>query len=199
MLSAILGIRNHMACIDFIHQEAKTEPAKSASLVQLPLIRHMHDLLSGNTPQAQAARIATERRERKERESSKDKTGFRKDMPLHRTYSHEISQPSKIPARLEKLIEYAAENEFADLHPIAQAAQLQFQLIQVFPFTEYSGSVGRMLSNLVLLRAGIFPAIIHTTDRQKYYEAFRGTVSSLRGLLVEAIINGQKSALRFFA
>ncbi|MCL2178763.1 MAG: Fic family protein [Proteobacteria bacterium] len=199
MLSAILGIRNHMACIDFIYQETKTTPAKPNASVHLPLIRHIHDLLSGNTPQAQAARIATERRERKERDSSKDKTGFRKDMPLHRTYSHEISQPSKIPSRLEKLVEYAAEREFFDLHPIAQAAQIQFQLIQIFPFTEHSGSVGRMLSNLILLRAGIFPAIVHTTDRQKYYEAFRGTVSNLRGLLVDAIVNGQKSALKFFA
>ena len=199
MVSAVLGIRNHMACIDFIYQEAKAEPAKSGSFVHLSLIRHLHDLLSGNTPQAQAARLATERRERKERESSKDKTGFRKDMPLHRTYSHEIAQPPKIPARLEKLIEGATESEFFDLHPIAQAAQLQFQLIQIFPFTEHSGSVGRMLSNLTLLRAGLFPAIIHTTDRQKYYEAFRGTVSSLRTLLIEAIINGQKSALKFFS
>ncbi|MCL2625223.1 MAG: Fic family protein [Cystobacterineae bacterium] len=199
MIAAILGIRNHMACIDFICQEAKTTPAKPSASVHLPLIRHIHDLLSGNTPQAQAARIATERRERKERESSKDKAGFRRDMPLHRTYSHEISQPSKISARLEKLVEYAAEREFVDLHPIAQSAQLQFQLIQIFPFTEYSGSVGRMLSNLILLRAGIFPAIIHTTDRQKYYEAFRGTVSNLRGLLVDAISNGQKSALKFFS
>ena len=198
MASAVLGIRNHMACLDFIHQEARAEP-KSATFIQLSLIRHIHDLLSGNTPQAQAARMATERKERKERESSKDKTGLRKDMPLHRTYSHEIAQPSKIPARLEKLIEYASENEFFDLHPIAQAAQLQFQLIQIFPFAEYSGSVGRMLSNLTLLRAGIFPAIIHTTDRQKYYEAFRGTVSNLRSLLLEAIVNGQKNALKFFA
>jgi len=199
MIPAILGIRNHMACIDFIYQEAKAAPSKPGPIIQLQLIRHLHDLLSGNTPQAQAARVATERRERKERESSKDKTGFRKDMPLHRTYSHEISQPSKISARLEKLIEHAAEREFADLNPIAQAAQLQFQLIQIFPFTEYSGSVGRMLSNLILLRAGIFPAIIHTTDRQKYYEAFRGTVPSLRSLLMEAISNGQKSALKFFS
>ena len=198
MVSAILGIRNHMACIDFIYQEAKAEPAKSGAFIHMSLIRQMHDLLSGNTPQAQAARIASERRERKERESSKDKTGFRKDMPLHRTYSHEISQPSKIPARLEKFIEYTTESEFFDLHPIAQAAQLQFQLIQIFPFTEYSGSVGRMLSNLTLLRARLFPAIIHTTDRQKYYEAFRGTVSNLRSLLIEAIVNGQKSALKFF-
>jgi Fic family protein len=198
MLSAVLGIRNHMACIDFIHQEAKTASAKSGAFVHLPLVRHIHDLLSGNTPQAQAARMATERRERKERELSKDKTGFRKDMPLHRTYSHEISQPSKIPTRLEKLVAYAAEAEFFDLHPIAQAAQLQFQLVQIFPFTEYSGSVGRMLTNLALLRVGLFPAIIHMTDRQKYYEAFRGTVSGLRGLLVEAIINGQKNALKFF-
>jgi len=199
LMSAILGIRNHMACIDFIHQTAKAEPAKSGAFIALPLVRHIHDLLSGNTPQAQAARLATERRERKERETSKEKTGFRKDMPLHRTYSHEIAQPSKIPARLEKLMEYAAETEFFDLHPIAQAAQLQFQLIQIFPFAEHSGSVGRMLSNLTLLRAGLFPAIIHMTDRQKYYEAFRGTAANLRSLLVEAIVNGQKSALKFFA
>ncbi len=199
MVPVILEIRNHRAAIDFIRAEAKAHPRKHLAL-SMDLVKKLHDILSGNTPEAMAARTASERREKTEKELAKERerAGFRKDMPLHRTYFHDIAQPAKIQPLLEKLIEQTGSSELKELHPIRQAATVQYQLIQIFPFNDHSGKVGRLLSNLYLMRHGYFPCIIHSIDRQKYYEAFRGGVGGFRVLLSEAMENSLDNALKHF-
>jgi Fic family protein len=199
LMPIVLEIRNHKACLDYVREEAKNASKKSPALT-MTQVRRIHDLLSGNTPEAMAARAAAERRERSEKELAKEreKSGYRKDMPLHRTYFHEIAQPSKIPALLEKLVENTGSAEFREMHPINQAASIQHGMIQIFPFTEHSGKVSRMSSNMVLLRHGFFPAVIHSIDRQRYYEAFRGSATAFRTTLMDAMENALDNGLKYF-
>ena len=199
MVPVVLEIRNHKAVCDYIRDEA-TGGGKKQAQITLTTIKRMHDLFAGNTPEAQAARAAAERRERTEKELAKEreKGGYRKDMPLHRTYFHDIAQPAKIPALLEKLVDYTASAEFREFHPLKQAATVQHQFLQIFPFTEHSGKVARMCSNLILLRHGYMPAIIHSIDRQKYYESFRAPVGTFRTLLMDAIENSLDNGLKYF-
>jgi Fic family protein len=199
LMPLILDIRNHKAVVDYVREEARAGGKKVAQIT-LTQIKRMHDLFSGNTPEAQAARALAERREKTEKElaKEKEKSGFRKDMPLHRTYFHEIAPPAKIPPLLEKLVDYTASAEFREHHPIEQAALVQHQFLHIFPFAEHSGKVGRMCSNLILLRHHYLPCVIHSIDRQKYYEALRGTAASFRLLLVEAMDNSLDNALKFF-
>jgi Fic family protein len=198
LLPIVLEIRNHKAAVEFIKEEAKAGPKKSA--VSMAQVRRIHDLLSGNTPEAQAARAAAERRERSEKElqKEKDRAGLRRDMPLHRTYFHEISQPAKIMPALEKLLDFTTTAEWREFHPIQQASYMQHKFIQVFPFAEHSGKVGRMLTNMLLLRNGLLPVVIHAIDRQRYYEAFRGTEPAFRLLLMDALQNSVDNGLKFF-
>ena len=88
LMPIVLEIRNHKAVVDFIREEARVGGKKQAQIT-LTAIKRMHDLFSGNTPEAQAARALTERREKTEKELAKEreKSGYRKDMPLHRTSS----------------------------------------------------------------------------------------------------------------
>ncbi len=199
MMPIVLEVRNHKSVCDYIRQEA-AQGGKKQAQITLTMIKRMHDLFSGNTPEAQAARTAVERRERTEKELAKEreKSGFRKDMPLHRTYFHDISQPAKIPGELEKLVDFTASAEFREYHPIKQAATVQHRFLQIFPFPEHSGKVGRMCTNLILLRHNYLPCIIHSIDRQKYYEAFRGTVANFRTLLMDAMENSIDNALKYF-
>jgi Fic family protein len=199
MMPVVLEIRNHKAVCDFIRQEAEAS-GKKTSQITLTTIKRMHDLFCGNTPEAQAARAAVERRERSEKELAKERerSGYRKDMPLHRTYFHDIAQPAKIQPQLEKLVDYTGSAEFREFHPIKQAATVQHMFLQVFPFTEHSGKVGRMMTNLVLLRHGLMPVIIHSIDRQKYYESFRGTASNFRTLLMDQMENSLDNAIKYF-
>lgn len=199
MMPVVLEIRNHRAAVDFIREEARVGGKKQAQIT-LTTIKRIHDLISGSTPEAMAARAAVERRERTEKELAKerDKAGYRKDMPLHRTYFHDIQQPAKIPAALEKLVDFTASAEFREYHPIKQAATVQHQFLQIFPFTENSGKVGRMCSNLILLRHNYFPVIIHSIDRQRYYESLRGPVGLFRTLLMDAMENSLDNAVKYF-
>lgn len=199
MIPVVLEIRNHKAVVDFIHAEAKAAGKKQPPLT-LATLKRMHDLFSGNTPEAHAARAATERRERTEKElaKEKDRSGYRKDMPLHRTYFHDIAPPAKIQPMLEKLVEQMATAEFKEMHPIKQAAAAQHQFLQIFPFTEHSGKVGRMCTNLILLRHGYMPAVIHSIERQKYYESFRGPSAVFRTLLMDSMENSLDNGLKYF-
>ncbi len=199
LVPLILEIRNHKAAVDYIRAEARSGTKKSAQIT-LTEIKRMHDLFSGNTPEAQAARALSERRERTEKELAKEKErgGYRKDMPLHRTYFHDIAPPVKIPALLEKLVDLTPSAEFRELHPIEQAATIQHQFLHIFPFAEHSGKIGRMCSNLILLRQHYLPCVIHSIDRQKYYESFRGPVSGFRPILVDAMENSLDNALKYF-
>ncbi len=198
LLPIVWEVRNHKAAVDFIREEAKT--ARKHAPLTMTFVRRVHDLVSGNTPEAQAARAQAERRERTEKELAKEreKQGFRRDMPLHRTYFHEILQPAKIQVALEKLIDWTASADFRELHPIMQAARVQHQFIQIFPFTEHSGKVGRMLSNHVLMRSGFLPSVVVAVDRQKYYEAFRGSVHAFANLIMDSMENSIDNGLKYF-
>ncbi len=199
LMPIVLEVRNHKAVVDYVREEARQTNKKQAPIT-LTMIKRMHDLFSGNTPEAQAARAATERRERTEKELAKEKerAGYRRDMPLHRTYFHDIAQPAKIPAMIEKLVDFMAGTEFREYHPIKRAATVQYQFLQIFPFTEHSGKIGRMCSNLILLRSGYLPCVIHSIDRQKYYESFRAPIASFRVLLMDAMENSLDNALKYF-
>ena len=199
MLPVVWEIRNHKAAIDFAREEAKSGGKKQAQIT-LTTIKRLHDLFSGNTPEAQAARALYERREKseKEKEKEKEKAGYRKDMPLHRTYFHEIEQPAKIAARLEKLVDYTASAEFREFHPIKQAAVFHHEFMRIFPFTEHTGKVGRTCMNIILVRHDFLPCIIHSIDRQKYYESLRGPATAFRALLMDAMENSIDNGLKYF-
>ncbi len=199
LLPAVLDIRNQKAAIDYVHEEAKASGRKASS-IPLATLKRIHDLLLGNTPEAQAVRAQLERRERTEKELAKERerAGLRRDMPLHRTYFHDIAPPAKIQPLLDKLVEFTGSTEFREYHPIKQAATYQFQFLQIFPFSEHSGKVARMASNLILQRHGYLPCIIHSIDRQRYYESFRGTPASFRVLMMDAMENSLDNGLKFF-
>ena len=120
-------------------------------------------------------------------------------MPLHRAYFHEIAQPAKIPALLQKVLDACESADFRNAHPIQRAAKLHHGFMQVFPYTENSGRVARLLANLVLLQAGYrCRCIIHATDRQRYYESLRLPEAILRDLTIEALENALDQAEKFF-
>ena len=124
---------------------------------------------------------------------------FRKDMPLHRAYFHEIAQPAKIPALLQKVLDATDTAEFRNAHPIQRASKLHHGFMQVFPYTDNSGRVARLLSSLILLNGGFrVPCIIHATDRQRYYESFRHPESALRDLMLDGMENALAQAEKYF-
>jgi Fic family protein len=124
---------------------------------------------------------------------------YRRDNPLHRLYYHEISPPEKITYRMRKLGEWLEEDATRRMHPVERAAKAHFRLMNIYPWTLNSGRVARILSNLMLARDGYLPAIVHSIDRQRYYEALRAEHLGITQLYLEACATSIETALKFYA
>ncbi len=116
---------------------------------------------------------------------------YRRDIPQHRLYFHEYAHPEKIQHKVRQIVNWLNGPEPKKLKsPIRVASRAHYELLRVFPFQSDSGKVARLFMNLLLLRAGHPPAIVHSTERQRYYEALRGALPTLIQMVTESILNG---------
>jgi Fic family protein len=123
---------------------------------------------------------------------------FRKENPLHRLYYHDIAPPEKIAPKMKKLGEWIEEPATKALHPIERVAMLHFRLMEIFPWAKETGRVARIVSNLQLAEAQYPLAVIHSIDRQRYYEALRGDHATLLSMYLEAVETSAKSELQVY-
>ncbi len=176
-VTALQEIRNHKIAMDLVREEASAKKLR----LNLTLVKKLYETLGAGI-------------------EGRNVHDFRTDMPLHRAYFHEIAQPAKIPAALQKVLDACESADFRNAHPVQRAAKLHHGFMQVYPFTENSGRVARLLANLLLLHAGYqLPVIIHATDRQRYYESLRVAETVLRELTVEALDNALTQAEKLFS
>jgi Fic family protein len=179
LVSLYEEIRSHKSAIDFIREVAKDHAAqkKKTGLITVELIKQLHEHL---TPEDKAKG-----------------NPYRKDNPLHRSYFHEIAPADKIPMRMRKLCEWLDEEETVSMHPVSRAAGLHFRLMAIYPWTKNSGKVARLLTNLLLIRDGYPIAVIHSMERQRYYDSLRAENGYLSQLVTEALTNYVNTTLRF--
>ncbi len=119
---------------------------------------------------------------------------YRKDIPQHRLYFHEYAAPDKIAPKVRQIVDWIGGPEAKKLKdPIRIATRAHYDLLRVFPFPQDCGKVARLLLNILLLRAGYPPAIIHSTERQRYYDALRGTLPVIVTMVTESITNALQS------
>ncbi|MGE3668984.1 MAG: Fic family protein [Polyangiaceae bacterium] len=119
---------------------------------------------------------------------------YRKDIPQHRLYFHEYAPPDKIAYKVRQIIDWLNGPEPKKLrNPVRVAARAHYELLRVFPFPNDSGKVARLLMNLILLKSGYPPAIIHAAERQRYYEALKGNLSIIVRMVNDSITNGFQS------
>ena len=170
-------IRQHKRAIDLVREMA----GRKRVVINLEVIKKIY------------AQLAPDEAE------GKGPPKYRKDMPLHRLYFHDISTPDKISYKMRQLIQWInAPETKRSMHVIRLAAKAHSQLLYIYPFSKHSGKVARLLMNLILLRSGYPPAIVHATERQRYYEALKSSENIVAGLVHEAMVSSIESAIRFF-
>src|SRR5260370_41473590 len=108
-----------------------------------------------------------------------------------------MATADKIALKMRKLVEWLDEEETQHLHPIDRAARAHYRLMAVYPWPKNSGKVARLLMNLLLLRDGYPPAVIHSLERQRYYDSLRSDNGALTGLVLESLTNYADTAHRF--
>lgn len=124
---------------------------------------------------------------------------YRKDMPVHRQYFHEIAAPEKITHQMRQLVAWMRAPETKrSTHTVRLAARAHHKLLHIYPYPKHSGKVARLLMNLILMRQGYPPAIIHATERQRYYDALKGSPNAVSKLVGEALAASVESTIRYF-
>ena len=82
------------------------------------------------------------------------------------------------------------------LHPVQYAAEAHLRFVSIHPFRDGNGRSGRLLMNLLLLRAGLPIVVISQGDRLAY---INGLVAAQQGganeALVTLVANGVKASL----
>jgi Fic family protein len=173
VMNGYRDILAHKAALELVRGEAQSKKPK----VSLALVKALWATLT-RSPNLEEAEL-------------------RKEMPLHRTYFHEIAQPAKIPFLLGKLIDLAESADFRALDPVQRSSRFQHDFMRIFPFTENSGRIARLVGNLFLMSAGLDPVVIHAVDRQRYYESFRLGEPQLRELIFDSLHNQLVNAEKF--
>ena len=166
-------IRNMKVAIELGRREAS-----SGCRVDMALLRRFHSAFGSHDPQFEPAR-------------------YRKDIPLHRAYFHDIAQPTVIGNRVNKLLDWAAANDPEDDDAVRFAAHFHHEFMSIFPFAEHTGKTGRLVVNFILMRHGYLPALFHATERQRYYDTLRMSRKETEQLLTEMMSNTVDNGVRF--
>ncbi len=176
-LALYTSLRSHRSAFDLMRQLA----ASPDLVFSMSLFKEFHVLFATKSEEANAA-------------------DFRREIPLHRSYFQEINEPTIIKANMRKLISWLNDPHETDkLHPVVFASRFHAQFMNIFPFRNTSGKVGRIVMNLILTRNGCLPAVIHATERQRYYEALRQPEEpALTDLVIESVMASFDAAVRFF-
>jgi hypothetical protein len=164
-------IRRHKAAIEVVRElgERKRQPATLDQLKRIFLTLHPEE-----------GDLKTVR--------------YRKEIPQHRMYFHEYAAPDKIPYKVRQIFDWLNGPEPKKLKsPLRVAGRVHYDLIRIFPFAKDSGKVARLFMNMLLLRADYPPAILHSTERQRYYEALKGSPNTICNMLESAIANALQS------
>ncbi len=160
-------IRRHREALNYIRELA----VKKRQPVNLDVVKRIYLLLHPEEGDLKSVR-------------------YRKDIPQHRLYFHEYAPPDKITYKMRQIVDWMNDPETRRTrNPIRIAARAHYDLLRVFPFTQDSGKVARLLMNLLLLRSGYPPAIIHSTERQRYYDALKGSSATMTQIVTEALEN----------
>jgi Fic family protein len=119
---------------------------------------------------------------------------YRKDIPQHRLYFHEYAPPDKIAYKVRQIVDWLNDPETRKTrNGVRIAARAHYDLVRVYPFATDSGKVARLFMNLLLMRTGLPPSIIHSTERQRYYEALKGSATTVLQMVQEAVENALSS------
>jgi len=81
---------------------------------------------------------------------------------------HEYCPPIHVEAEMENLLSWLAT--YSNDDPIVVAAWLHHRFTQIHPYQDGNGRLGRALTTLVLLRAGLLPLVVDRDLRVEYID-----------------------------
>ena len=124
--------------------------------------------------------------------------GVRQDDNRYGAYYHRCCPYQEVDAALDACLKEINQMTPDEMHPIVMAARAHGKLMQIMPYGRFSGRIARWVSNLLLMREGFPPAILHTAERARYYEALaQEDEAELLVFFTEAVNATVESGLQF--
>ncbi len=166
------AIRRHRIAIDFVRNAAE----KKRAAISVDFLKDLYVILHPEEGEAKSVK-------------------YRRDTPQHRLYFHEYAAPDKIAYRVRQVIEWVNSPQAKKIAGVLRtAARAHYDLARTYPFQHDSGKVARLFMNFLLMRAGLPPAIVHATERQRYYEALKApSAANLVKMLRDSVANALAS------
>ena len=103
----------------------------------------------------------------------------------------------QVQAQMTKFIEWLSENK-NKYHSVKFAALAHHRFVAIHPFEDGNGRTGRLLMNLLLMRAGYPIAIILKNDRTKYYNALNDADSGDMQAIVRIVAQAVERTLNIY-
>jgi len=100
----------------------------------------------------------------------------------------------EVPALVSDWLRDAGRGPAHDQHPMLFVADLHARFERIHPFRDGNGRVGRLATNLLLVRHGYPPVVIYKRDRTRYLDALRradrGDPGPLAEMFARAVTDG---------
>lgn len=102
---------------------------------------------------------------------------------------HQYVPPEQVSVQMGELVEYVNQAKVQKIHPILASAVVHYNMVRIHPFDDGNGRGARILMNLILMRAGYFPAIVKREQKRKYLSALEAADKSDIAPFVQFIIS----------
>jgi len=112
---------------------------------------------------------------------------------------HYYASVEDTPILMRELIEWYRANE-ATMHPLILSTLFHHRFVGIHPFDDGNGRMTRLLSNLILMKAGYPPLIVRQDEKGEYYgvlsQADAGVMEPLLQFFAERLIRSLDTYLR---
>ncbi len=112
---------------------------------------------------------------------------------------HRYAEPEDVPIMMGELMEWYRNTQGnSQLHPAVIAAIFHHRFVNIHPFDDGNGRLGRILMNLILMQHGYPPAIIKLKDRATYIDALINANTGDYELLINYICESLNDSLNIY-
>jgi Fic family protein len=156
-----LDIKGHNDAIDFL-----TDMQRQGSELMERDIRSLHEMILVEPYQSKAQTADGQAT------TKTIQLGVYKSSPNHvvtRTGAvHYYATPEETPAKMHELMEWYRENR-GSMHPLVLSTLFHHRFVAIHPFDDGNGRMSRLLSNLILMQAGLPPVVVRQDQKSEYY------------------------------
>lgn len=107
---------------------------------------------------------------------------------------YKYMEANLIEKQMDELIRYVNSDDPA-VHPVVRAAVAHYNFVRIHPFQDGNGRGARLLMNMVLIRAGLYPTVVQVDEKNAYLAALRAANQGDMQSFVDFIMNSTDKTL----